>query len=103
MAASKLIVLNCVIRKEDKGFSGHCLELDVCSQGKTVEDTNSNLLEAVKLYLDSIEELGITKQVFKERNIRVYSKKPKIQNVPVEVLAENNHDSFVTTRAIPCC
>ena len=104
MAASKVIVLNCVIKKEQKGFSAHCIELDVCSQGKTVEEANNNLKEAVKLYLDSIEELGTRKQIFKKKNIRVYRKRPKFQKVPVEVMAaENNSDLFVTTRAIPCC
>lgn len=103
MAATKMIILNCVFREEEKGFSGHCKELDVCSQGKNVEEASNNLKEAVVLYVNSIEELGIRDQIFKERKIKVYSKKPKIQNVPVEVMAIDNNISFNTTQAIPCC
>jgi predicted RNase H-like HicB family nuclease len=33
----------------------HCVELDVVSQGKTIEEAQANLKEAVELYLESIE------------------------------------------------
>jgi len=42
-----------LIRKEEKWFVGHCIELDVVSQGKTIEEAQANLKEAVELYLES--------------------------------------------------
>ena len=42
-----------VITKEENWYVGHCLELDVVSQGKTIEETQANLKEAVELYLES--------------------------------------------------
>ncbi len=45
-----------VIRKGEKQFVALCPELDVVSQGYTVEEAIENLKEAVELY---IEEMGI--------------------------------------------
>lgn len=42
-----------VLTKEDKWYVAHCVELGVVSQGKTVEEAQGNLKEAVELYLES--------------------------------------------------
>jgi predicted RNase H-like HicB family nuclease len=42
-----------VITKEEKWYVAHCLELGVVSQGKTIEESQANLREAVELYLES--------------------------------------------------
>ncbi len=42
-----------VITKEENWYVDRCLELDVVSQGKTIEETQANLKEAVELYLES--------------------------------------------------
>ena len=44
-----------VITKEEKWYVAHCLELGVVSQGKTIEEAQRNLKEAVELYLESFE------------------------------------------------
>jgi len=41
-----------VITKEGKYYVAHCPELDVASQGKTVEEALQNLKEAIELYLE---------------------------------------------------
>lgn len=45
-----------VIRKGEKQFVALCPELDVVSQGYSVEESLQNLKEAVELY---IEEMGV--------------------------------------------
>ncbi|MBI2522764.1 type II toxin-antitoxin system HicB family antitoxin [Candidatus Woesearchaeota archaeon] len=45
-----------IIRKGEKQFVALCPELDVVSQGYSVEESLKNLKEAVELY---IEEMGI--------------------------------------------
>ena len=45
--------LTAVITKEEKWYVAHCLELGVVSQGKTIEEAQANLKEAVDLYLES--------------------------------------------------
>ncbi len=47
--------LTALIRKGDKQFVALCPEIDVVSQGYTIEETMKNLKEAVELY---IEEMG---------------------------------------------
>ncbi len=46
-------VLESVIVKEDDGFYSLCLDVDVASQGDTIEEAKSMLVEAVELYLES--------------------------------------------------
>ncbi|MBI2131001.1 type II toxin-antitoxin system HicB family antitoxin [Candidatus Woesearchaeota archaeon] len=45
-----------VIKKGERQFVALCPELDVVSQGYTIEDAIRNLKEACKLY---IEEMGL--------------------------------------------
>ncbi|MCZ6661100.1 MAG: type II toxin-antitoxin system HicB family antitoxin, partial [bacterium] len=40
-----------VITKEDAWYVARCVELGTVSQGKTIEDAQANLKEAVELYL----------------------------------------------------
>ena len=71
------IRLTNIITKEDKMFFAHCPELDIGSQGETVEEANSNLKDALVLYLNTIEEIGTRKKIFKKKNIKIYHYKPK--------------------------
>lgn len=42
-----------VISKEERWYVGHCVELGVVSQGKSIEEAQANLKEAVELYIES--------------------------------------------------
>ncbi len=48
-----------IIRKGEKQFVALCPEVDVVSQGYTVEEALKNLKEAVQLY---IEEMGLPEE-----------------------------------------
>jgi len=50
------MVLTAIIKKGEKQYVALCPELDVVSQGFTVEDALKNLKEATELY---IEEMGL--------------------------------------------
>jgi len=41
-----------VITKEGKWYVARCIELGVVSQGKTIEEAQKNLKEAVELFLE---------------------------------------------------
>jgi predicted RNase H-like HicB family nuclease len=47
------IKLTAVIIRENKWYVAHCVELGVVSQGKSIEEAQANLKEAVELYLES--------------------------------------------------
>lgn len=52
----KMMEFTAFIRKGEKQFVALCHEVDVVSQGITIEKALSNLKEAVELY---IEEMGL--------------------------------------------
>jgi predicted RNase H-like HicB family nuclease len=52
--------LTAIIRKGEKYYIALCPEIDVASQGKTVEAALKNLKEACELY---IEEMGLPEGV----------------------------------------
>jgi len=58
--------LTAIIKKGEKQYVALCPELDVVSQGKTIEEAVSNLKEAVELHL---EVMGIPEGVSNEEAI----------------------------------
>jgi predicted RNase H-like HicB family nuclease len=52
MIDNMMKTLSAVIHKEGDWFVSLCPELDVASQGKTIEEAIANLKEAVSLYLE---------------------------------------------------
>ncbi|MGH2354286.1 MAG: type II toxin-antitoxin system HicB family antitoxin [Chloroflexota bacterium] len=42
-----------LIEREDDGYVSLCPELDIASQGDTIEEARQNLLEAVELFLET--------------------------------------------------
>ncbi len=58
------VLLNVSIKKElEGGYSVVCTDLDVASQGETIEEAMENITEAVELYMESARELGIIDEV----------------------------------------
>lgn len=49
------------IRRGEKYYVAECLEIPVVTQGKTIDETVTNLREAVALHLEgeNLEELGL--------------------------------------------
>ena len=45
--------LTAVIEREDDGYVALCPELDIASQGDTVEQARANLQEAVELFFET--------------------------------------------------
>lgn len=44
------------VHREDDWYVAQCLEVDVCSQGASIDEALQNLAEAVELYLDEVDE-----------------------------------------------
>ena len=60
---AKELVLTVIIKKENGKYSSWCPELDVASQGDTVEEARQNLQEAVELYVETMVEDGELSQL----------------------------------------
>lgn len=54
---------NVIIQKEENWYVAKCLDNNIASQGKTIEEALANLKEAIELYNET-EEPIIPKDVF---------------------------------------
>ena len=55
-----------VIEKEDNVYVALCPELDIASQGNTVEEAKANLQEAVELFFEHASETEIKERLHDE-------------------------------------
>ena len=55
-----------MIYREDGGYVALCPELDVASQGHSVEEASANLREAVELFLESADASEIAARMHEE-------------------------------------
>jgi predicted RNase H-like HicB family nuclease len=63
---SKKFQFTAVIEKEGDGYVSLCPELDVASQGDTVEEASANLREAVELFFESASAKEISHRLHEE-------------------------------------
>ena len=66
------IKVKIIVTKSDDVFLAECPELDVFTQGKSLGDAVEKVHEAICLYLNTLEEEGLIREVFKEKNIKCY-------------------------------
>jgi predicted RNase H-like HicB family nuclease len=59
--------LTCSINQEGDGFVSLCPELDIASQGQTVEEAHGNLREAVELFLECAHPTEIARRLSTQR------------------------------------
>ena len=55
-----------VIEREGDGYVALCPELDVASQGNTVEEARQNLIEALQLFLETASPSEIRERLHSE-------------------------------------
>jgi len=58
--------LTAVIRKEEGGYFSLCPEIDVASQGDTIEEAKENLKEAVSLFFECASKEEIDDRIGQE-------------------------------------
>ncbi len=52
-----------IIEKEDDGYVALCPEVDVASQGDTIEEAKANLQEALELFFETASEKEIASRL----------------------------------------
>ena len=62
----KVLQLTAVIEREGDGYVATCPEVDVVSQGKTVEEARRNLLEAVEGFFEVASPSEIRRRLKEE-------------------------------------
>ncbi len=58
--------LTAIIEREDDGFVALCPELDVASQGRTVDEARKNLQEALELFFETASPEEIKNRLHNE-------------------------------------
>ena len=79
-----------VVLQEASGYTSLCLELDVASQGETVQQARDALLEAVTLYLETALENNLPwlRPVPLKEDPRFVSPESIVDTFPLTVHAE---------------
>lgn len=94
------IELHILIEKEEDLYSALCLELNIASQGKTVEEAKENIKEAVELYLEDVWEDGdekgfIPRPAPLEEWLKYFQQ--KAQEIKTDILKRKN---FILSEAV---
>jgi predicted RNase H-like HicB family nuclease len=55
-----------IIEREDDGYVALCPELDIASQGDTIEEAKHNLKEAIELFLEVADPTEVTSRLQRE-------------------------------------
>ncbi|MCC5624576.1 type II toxin-antitoxin system HicB family antitoxin [Nostoc sp. CHAB 5715] len=58
--------LTAIIEREEKGYVSLCPELDIASQGDTIEEARSNLVEALELFFETANPSEIQDRLITE-------------------------------------
>ncbi len=58
--------LTAIIEREGDGYVALCPELDIASQGDTVESARDNLREAIELFFESASKQEINQRLHEE-------------------------------------
>jgi predicted RNase H-like HicB family nuclease len=58
--------LTAIIEREDDGYVALCPELDIASQGDTVEEARHNLVEALELFFEAADPSEVERRLHSE-------------------------------------
>ena len=58
--------LTAIIEREDDGFVAFCPQLDIASEGASIEEARANLIEALTLFFETASESEITRRFHNE-------------------------------------
>ncbi|MBW4514952.1 MAG: type II toxin-antitoxin system HicB family antitoxin [Timaviella obliquedivisa GSE-PSE-MK23-08B] len=55
-----------IIEREGNGYVSFCPQLDIASQGETVEDARKNLIEALELFFETADSTEVKNRLHGE-------------------------------------
>ena len=58
--------LTAIIEREDDGYVALCPEVDVASQGDTIDEARNNLKEALELFFETASSEEVTSRLHEE-------------------------------------
>ncbi len=58
--------LTCIIEREGNGYVSLCPQIDIASQGESVEEARNNLIEAIELFFEIASPSEILARMYSE-------------------------------------
>jgi predicted RNase H-like HicB family nuclease len=58
--------LTAIIEREDDGFVALCPDLDIASEGASIEETRANLIEAITLFFETASPSEVARRSHNE-------------------------------------
>lgn len=58
--------LTCIIEREEDGYVSLCPQMDIASQGESVEEARNNLIEAIELFFETASPSEILTRAYSE-------------------------------------
>jgi predicted RNase H-like HicB family nuclease len=58
--------MTAIIEREDDGFVALCPDLDIASQGSTIEEARANLVEALTLFFETASSSEVARRLHSE-------------------------------------
>ncbi len=71
MSDAVFIRLTVIIEKEGDVYLAYCKELGTITCGDTIKEAKANLLDALEVYIEGLEEIGERDKVFGEKGVRI--------------------------------
>ena len=86
MRKSKFIFTG-IIFKERNGYSGICPEVDIATDGESIEQTKLNLTEAVSLYIEPAVEnnIPVLRPIPEDENPMHISPNNMVERIPIKI------------------
>lgn len=89
------IVVTFTFRKEGRRWTAYCEELGTATFGRSPEEAEERIKEAVVLHLNTLERVGERERFFKKHDITFYPRKPRAKKTTVTVTAPFDRETFV--------
>jgi len=77
---TEVLAIPFIIKKEQKGYSAECIDLNIVTQGSNLKEARQNIKDAIKLHLKSASKLGILDDELEK--IGVVRKNKKLEIMP---------------------
>ena len=58
--------MTAILSREDDGFVALCPELDITSQGSTIEEARANLIDALTLFFETASSSEVARRLHSE-------------------------------------
>jgi len=69
--------------KEERRWTAYCVELGTATFGRSIQEANERIKEAVLLHLNTLEDVGECERFLKECGVKFYQHKPKEEEIKI--------------------